>query len=115
MSEGGTGAPRSSSAVSSEKAVTTVATDIPADLAAVQADDELLDELFVALRGPNPSPKGDAWLMKMLRAWRDDVDTEPTPQLVDVDTALAIVRARPRRSLSGRVVDVFRRLLGGGW
>jgi len=79
--------------------------------AAVQADDALLD----ALRGPNPSPEGDAWLMKMLRAWRDDVDTEPTPQLVDVDTALTIVGARPRRSLSGRVVDVFRRLLGGGW
>ena len=98
--------------MSSEKAVTTVATDIPADLAAVQADDELLDELFVALRGPNPSPKGDAWLMKMLRAWRDEVDAEPTPQLVDVDTALVIVGARPRRSFAERIANAFRRLLG---
>jgi len=65
---------------------------LPADLAAVQADDALLD----ALRGPNPSPKGDAWLMKALTAWRDEVDTEPLPRLVDVDTALAVVaRAQP--------------------
>jgi hypothetical protein len=85
--------------------------DLPADLAAVRADDELLDELFVALRGPNPSPKGDAWLMKMLAAWRAEVDSEPAPQLVDVDTALAIVRARSRRSLAGRTADAVRRIV----
>jgi len=83
------------------------------DLAAVRVDDALLDELFVALRGPNPSPKGDAWLRKVLVAWRDEVDSEPAPQLVDVDTALAIVGARSRRSLASRVADAVRRLIGG--
>jgi len=84
---------------------------LPADLAAVQTDDALLD----ALRSPDPSPKGDAWLAQVLVAWRDEVDTGPAPQLVDVDTTLVIVGARPRRSFAGRVVDAFRRLLGGGW
>ena len=66
---------------------------LPADLAAVQADDALLD----ALRGPNPSPEGsDARLTQVLMAWRDEVDTEPVIQLVDTDTALAVV-ARARR------------------
>ncbi len=84
------------------------------DLAKVQADDALLGELLDALRGPNPSPKGDAWLRKVLVAWRDEVDSEPAPQLVDVDTALAIVRSRSRRSLAGRIADAVRRLIGGG-
>ena len=66
---------------------------LPADLAAVQADDALLD----ALHGPNPSPEGsDARLTQVLMAWRDEVDTEPVIQLVDTDTALAVV-ARARR------------------
>ena len=70
----------------------------PADLAAVQADDALLD----ALCGPNPSPEGsDARLTQVLMAWRDEVDTEPVTQLVDTDTALAVVarvrRPEPRR------------------
>ncbi len=81
--------------------------DPPADLAAVQADDALLD----ALRGPNPTPKGDAWLVQVLAAWRAEVDSEPAPQLVDVDTALAIVRARSRRSLAGRTADAVRRIV----
>jgi len=68
---------------------------LPANLAAVQADDALLD----ALRGPNPSPKGDAWLMQTLMAWRDKVDAEPLPRLVDTDTALAAVATgRHRRA-----------------
>ncbi len=81
---------------------------LPADLAAVRADDALLDEL-----GIDPTSKGDAWLVQVLAAWRDEVDSEPAPQLVDVDTALAIVRARSRRSLTGRIMDAVRRLLGG--
>lgn len=83
---------------------------LPADLAAVQADDALLDELFNALR-PNPSPKSDAWLMQELAAWRDVIDTDPMPRLVDTDTALAIVRARSRRSLAGRIADAVRRIV----
>ncbi|HYZ09719.1 MAG TPA: anti-sigma-D factor RsdA, partial [Pseudonocardiaceae bacterium] len=66
---------------------------LPADLAAVQADDALLD----ALRGPNPFPEGsDARLTQVLMAWRGEVDSEPVTQLMDTDTALAVV-ARARR------------------
>lgn len=81
---------------------------LPADLAAVQADDALLD----ALRGPNPSLKGDAWLMKALTAWRDEVDTEPLPRLVDTDTALALVRG-PRRPGWWRVFLAAARRIAG--
>ncbi|MGI8530943.1 MAG: hypothetical protein ACR2KO_15870, partial [Geodermatophilaceae bacterium] len=77
------------------------------DLAAVQADDALLDEL-----GTDSTPS-DADVARALLAWRRDVDAEPIPRGVDVDTALAIVRARSRRSLVGRVVDAVRRLIGG--
>jgi len=97
---------------------------LPADLLAVQADDKLLD----ALRGSNllglhpehptaaanvtPDPENsDVRLTQMLVALRDDVDTEPAPQLVDVDTARTIVRAR--RSFAGRIVAAVRWLLGG--
>ena len=69
------------------------------DPAAVRADDKRLLELFDALRGPNPSPKGDAWLMQVLTAWRDQVDDKPLPILVDTDTALAaVVAGRHRRA-----------------
>ncbi len=81
---------------------------LPADLAAVQADDALLDEL-----GIDPT-SSDADVARVLLAWRRDVDAESIPTLVDVDTALAIVRARSRRSLAGRVADAVRRLIGGG-
>ena len=81
--------------------------DLPADRAAVQADDALLDAL-----GTDPA-SADAALVRALLAWRRDVDVDPIPTLVDVDTALAIVRARSRRSLAGRIMDAVRRLLGG--
>src|SRR5918998_6033664 len=65
----------------------------PTDLAAVQADDALLD----ALRGPNPPAEGsDARLTQVLLAWRREVDSEPVTRLMDTDTALAVV-ARARR------------------
>ena len=81
--------------------------DLPADLAAVQADDALLDAL-----GTDPTPS-DADVARALLAWRREVDATPIPTLVDVDTALAIVRARSRRSLAGRLADAVRRLIGG--
>ena len=65
---------------------------LPADLAAVQADDALLDEL-----GIDPT-SSDADVARVLLAWRRDVDAESIPTLVDVDTALALVRARSRCS-----------------
>ncbi len=62
----------------------------PADLAAVQADDALLDAL-----GSDPTPT-DHDVGRVLAAWRVEVDSEPLPRLVDVDTALAVVaRAQP--------------------
>ncbi len=78
------------------------------DLAKVQADDELLDEL-----GKGPAST-DVVLVRALLAWRRDVDTAPIPCRVDVDTALALVRARSRRSLARRIADAVRRLVGGG-
>ncbi|MDQ3989258.1 MAG: anti-sigma-D factor RsdA [Actinomycetota bacterium] len=76
---------------------------LPADLAAVQADDALLD----ALGGPNPFPEGsDARLAQVLMAWRREVDSEPITRVMDTDTALAVVaRARrpERRRSSGLV------------
>ena len=78
------------------------------DFAAVQADDALLDEL-----GIDPT-SSDADVARVLLAWRRDVDAESIPTLVDVDTALALVRARSRRSLARRIADAVRRLIGGG-
>jgi len=78
---------------------------LPADLAAVQADDALLD----ALGGLNPSPEGsDARLAQVLMAWRREVDSEPITRVMDTDTALAVVaRARrPERRRSSGLVSV---------
>ena len=78
---------------------------LPADMAAVQADDALLDAL-----GTDPTPT-DRDVIRALLAWRRDVDATPVPTLVDVDTALAIVRARSRRSLAGRTAVAVRRIM----
>lgn len=71
----------------------------PVDLAALQADDELLD----ALGGPNPvlpetagtGPSVD----ELLVSWRQDVDAAPIDDLIDIDTAAATIAQarRPRR------------------
>lgn len=71
----------------------------PVDLAALQADDELLD----ALGGPNPvlpeTPGTGPSVDELLVAWRQDVDAAPIDDLVDVDTASATIAQarRPRR------------------
>jgi hypothetical protein len=72
--------------------------DTPVDLAAVQADDALLD----MLGGAGPGLGGaDAELAQVLVAWRRDVETEPVGELVDTDTATAVIgaarRPAPRR------------------
>jgi hypothetical protein len=62
--------------------------DVPADLAAVQADDELLDR--VARNDGNLSLSD---LERLLVVWRRSIEVEPQPELVDVDTARAAIRA----------------------
>lgn len=60
----------------------------PVDLAAVQADDALLDML-----GGVERDLTDAALARVLVAWRRDVDAEPIGELVDTDTAVAAISA----------------------
>lgn len=63
----------------------------PPDLSLVQADDALLD----ALGGSDPKVAdglGDQELNSLLLAWRRDIDSEPIPDLLDVDTAANTVR-----------------------
>lgn len=69
------------------------------DLVAVQADDELINALAAGLSVPSQGSSlgTDDHVAAVLAAWRNDVDQEPIPELVDVDTAIATVRrARPR-------------------
>ena len=77
---------------------------LPLDLAAVQADDELLASL-----GSGQLSVDDA-VSRALAAWRHDVEVEPLPALLDVDTALVLVGAR-RRSLVSRALRWLRRLV----
>ena len=67
----------------------------PVDLAAVQADDALLD----LLGDVAACDVSDAELARVLVAWRREVDLEPIGELLDTDTALAAIAAarRPRR------------------
>lgn len=64
--------------------------ETPVDLAAVQADDALLDML-----GGNEAGRStaDAELARVLVAWRRDVDAESIGELVDTDTAAAAISA----------------------
>ncbi len=66
----------------------------PADLAAVQADDALLD----VLRGADPrvSPS-DEQLAGVLLQWRHEVDAEPIGELIDTDTAMELVAGTEQR------------------
>lgn len=69
---------------------------MPADLAAVQADDALLDMLGSA----HPTPGGtDDELMRLMAAWHHEIHADSTRPLVDTDTALAVIGAarRPTR------------------
>jgi Anti-sigma-D factor RsdA to sigma factor binding region len=61
----------------------------PADLTAIQADDALLDILGT---GGTLGDSSDE-LTRVLVAWRREVDAEPVGELVDTDTAMAVIRA----------------------
>lgn len=66
--------------------------DEPMDLAALQADDALLD----ALGGADPDVRAyagsdDPGVEALLVAWRRDVDATPMGELVDTDSAAAVI------------------------
>ena len=80
------------------------AVEEPVDLVAVQADDELINALSAGWSGPpaggaayNAGYGPDDRVTAILAAWRAEVDSEPIPELIDVDTAVAtVLKARPR-------------------
>jgi hypothetical protein len=63
---------------------------MPVDLAAVQADDALLD--LIGRGGHTPSDADDE-LTRVLAAWHREVHAEPFGELVDTNTALAVIHA----------------------
>jgi hypothetical protein len=75
----------------------------PLDLVAVQVDDELVNAVGTrragtpAVAGPAAGgvdgPMGDDRLVALLASWRAEIDAEPIPELVDLDTAVAAVMA----------------------
>jgi hypothetical protein len=71
----------------------------PIDLVAVQADDELINALAAGMSVSSPGIGGydaDDKVAAILAAWKADVDAEPIPELVDVDTAASTVLAAAR-------------------
>lgn len=66
---------------------------MPADLAAVQADDALLDMIAA---GHAPSDADDE-LTRVLAEWRREVHAEPISELVDTSAAIATIRAAARQ------------------
>lgn len=79
-----------------------VAADGPIDLVAVQADDELVNALGSAgVSGTSALPPSfeaggddtDDRLVALLAAWRAEIDADPIPELLDLDTAVAAVAA----------------------
>jgi hypothetical protein len=78
--------------------------DGPIDLVEVQADDELVNALGTAGRPPagghldfpdleQSDHDTDDRLFAMLAAWRAEIEAEPIPELLDLDTAVAAVAA----------------------
>jgi hypothetical protein len=68
--------------------------EMPADLAAVQADDALLDMIG---NGEHIPSDADDELIRVLAEWRREVHAEPVRQLVDTTTAMAMIRAAARQ------------------
>jgi hypothetical protein len=82
----------------------------PVDLVAVQADDELINALSAGMSVSSPGVTGydaDDRVAAILAAWKADVDAEPIPELVDLDTAVAaVVAGRPRSSRARHLAPV---------
>jgi Anti-sigma-D factor RsdA to sigma factor binding region len=102
--------------------------DEPIDLVAVQADDELINALAAGMGVPSSGGRpyhSDDQVVALLSSWRADVVTDPIPELVDLETAVAAVKAgmpsaRPTRSARARhlvpvaAAAAFLVLVGGG-
>lgn len=110
----------------------------PPDLVAVQADDELINALGARPTAPTPHRRpltpdlpppwpgdrdpedavaasrrgGDDRLVEMLAAWRAEIDADPIPELVDVDTAVAAVVAAAAAHDAARRPTSRRRRVG---
>jgi hypothetical protein len=69
--------------------------DEPVDLAAVQADDELINALSAGFGVPcgGRAFHADDQVVALLSSWRADVVAEPIPELIDLETAVAAVKA----------------------
>lgn len=69
--------------------------DEPVDLAAVQADDELINALAAGFGVPSGGRAfhADDQVVALLSNWRADVMDEPIPELIDLETAVAAVKA----------------------
>jgi hypothetical protein len=70
--------------------------DEPVDLMAVQADDELINALRSGMSVSAPGVHGydaEDHVAAVLAAWKAEVDADPIPELVDIDAAMAAVRA----------------------
>lgn len=85
--------------------------DEPIDLVAVQADDELISALAAGMTVSAPGYGGydaDDQVAAMLASWRAQVDAEPLPEMIDLDTATAAVLAasRPPARRSRRLVPL---------
>jgi len=73
--------------------------DEPIDLVAVQADDELISAIAAGMSVSAPGVGGydaDDQVAALLATWRAEVDSEPLPELIDLDAATAAVRAASR-------------------
>jgi anti-sigma-D factor RsdA-like protein len=82
----------------------------PVDLVAVQADDELINALAAGMSVSAPGVGGydaDDRVAAILAAWKADVDNDPIPELVDVDTAVSkVLAARPPSGRTRHLVPV---------
>jgi hypothetical protein len=82
----------------------------PVDLVAVQADDELINALAAGMSVSAPGVGGydaDDRVAAILAAWKADVDADPIPELVDLDTAVStVVAARPPSGRTRHLVPV---------
>jgi hypothetical protein len=105
--------------------------DEPVDLAAVQADDELINALAAGFGVPSGGRTfhADDQVVALLSTWRADVMDDPIPELIDLETAVAAVKAgmpsagrftgRTRSARARHLVPVaaaaaFLVLVGGG-